>query len=273
MRLKPLGSPTTAGFLPEDYIQRKAENRSNAISLVLFGVVMFCVIGAFLVTNRQWSTVRARQADINQQYAAETKKIEQLKTLEAQKAEMMEKAEITTGLIERVPRSILLAELINRMPDRVVLTEVQLASKRVKDRDTGKADPKKKDDPKAKSLAGKGAPKGGKAKEAPPPEKPRPPRLEFTMALNGLAASDEDVADFQSGLRACGLLDRVDVVSSQATTVDEVPMRKFRIEAAVRVDADARRIEPLLVPRRNPYASGRATGARQAAADEPRSKE
>src|SRR5215813_10519693 len=118
-------SPLTAGaradagpsFLPEDYLLRKKERRSNMISLSLFCIVMFGVIAAFFVTSRQWNDVKTRQAKINTEYTAESKKIDQLNVLEAQKREMMEKAEITAALIERVPRSILLAEIINRMPE------------------------------------------------------------------------------------------------------------------------------------------------------------
>ena len=45
-------------FLPEDYLAQKAERRTNLICLALFAVVMMAVVGAFLVTNRQWSRMR-----------------------------------------------------------------------------------------------------------------------------------------------------------------------------------------------------------------------
>jgi len=76
-------------FLPEDYIARKSETRANLLCLSLFGVVMFAVIGAFFVTNRQWLSVRREQETINKLYTKETMKIEQLKSLEEQKTEML----------------------------------------------------------------------------------------------------------------------------------------------------------------------------------------
>ncbi|MCW5765645.1 MAG: hypothetical protein KIT68_06690 [Phycisphaeraceae bacterium] len=238
---------TTAAtsFLPEDYLQRKSEARANAINLVLFGVVLFGVIGAFFVTNQQWSSVRARQAQINQEYMAETQKLEQLRLLEAQKREMIEKAEITAALLERVPRSILMAELINRMPERLTLTEVSLQSRRIKE------EPKKPAAAAApKSLSAKpggGAPGSVAAPE--PAPRPRPPKMEFTVVLIGLSPADTDIADYHTALKDCPLIDRVEMVSSIETKVDETMMRKFRLEAQIRVDADARRIEPLQVPR------------------------
>ncbi|MBL8990601.1 MAG: hypothetical protein JNJ48_03370 [Phycisphaerae bacterium] len=233
-------------FLPEDYLQRKSEARANAINLVLFGVVLFGVIGAFFVTNQQWSSVRARQAQINQEYMAETQKLEQLRLLEAQKREMIEKAEITAALLERVPRSILMAELINRMPERLTLTEVSLQSRRIKE------EPKKPagaNQPKTLSAkpAGAGAP--GSVAPPEPPARPRPPKMEFTVVLIGLSPADTDIADYHTALKDCPLIDRVEMVSSIETKVDETMMRKFRLEAQIRLDADARRIEPLQVPR------------------------
>ena len=62
--------------------------------LLLFGVVMFCVSAAFFVTNQQWGSVRSVQGEINKEFTAETAKIDQLKLLETQKAEMVEKARV-----------------------------------------------------------------------------------------------------------------------------------------------------------------------------------
>ncbi|HYE03138.1 MAG TPA: hypothetical protein VD963_07875 [Phycisphaerales bacterium] len=246
-----------ASFLPEDYLRRKLERRTNLLALGMFSVVMFGVVAAFFVTNRQWSTVKRTQLEINTQYATEAKKIEQLKLLEAQKGEMLEKAEITAALIERVPRSILLAEVINRMPPELTLTEVKLTGKRVREAPPpkpGKAPADKKprsisaSGAKAASTAG-GAGAAPDAKEAP---KPAPPKFEFVFELVGLASTDERVADYHTALKQCPLLAQVDLAYSNEVTIDEVSRRKFRIEAQIRPTADARKIEPLLVPRAAP---------------------
>jgi len=231
-------------FLPEDYLQRKWESRANTISLLLFGVVLFGVVGAFFVTNRAWNTVRSQQREINAEYTEQTKKIEQLKVLEQQKLEMLDKAEVTTALIERVPRSILLAELINRMPDRLTLTDVEIKSKRIVEAPTvAKTGPK---------SIGKGPAKPGTAPakdEA--PKIVKPPRIEYSISLIGLATTDEAVADYLSALKDCELLERVDHVLSQASIVNSTTMRKFRLEAQIRPDADARKIAPLKVTRKD----------------------
>ena len=120
-----------ASFLPEDYIERKTERRANLIYLTLFAVVIFSVVGAFFVTNRQWATVKSQQQAINARYTKAAQDIELLKSLEAQKQQRMAKAELTMALIEKAPRSLLLAELINRMPEKLTLLEFEIDSKRI----------------------------------------------------------------------------------------------------------------------------------------------
>lgn len=241
-----IGGGAGGSFLPEDYLRRKAERRSIIISLALFAIVTMGVVGAFFVTYQQWNSVKARQATINKEYALETQKIEQLNKLEAQKAEMLEKADITTALVEKVPRSILLAELINRMPKQLTLTEFSVQSKRIND--TPKPTNAKA---KTRSLAGaqnKGAAKG-KGKEEPEKPKPVAPKFEYKLEIVGLSVTDEDVADYVTALNQCPLLQKVDLIYSGSHTVEELTMRKFRVEAMIRTTADARQIEPLHVPR------------------------
>lgn len=240
-------SANAQSFMPEDYLLARRESKVNSINLLLFGVVLCAVVGAFFVTHRQWNAVRAKQQAINAEYATEAEKIEQLKLLDTQKQEMLEKAEITTALIEKVPRSILLAEVVNRMPERVTLAELELKSRRIREEA-----PKKSAAAGPKSLSASNAKSAGKAgknaKDAPPP-KPRPPKMEFTLSIQGLAASDQDVAEYHAALKECGLLERVDLVSTEGTRVQDTPVRRFRIEAQISQTADARSVTPLNVPR------------------------
>jgi Tfp pilus assembly protein PilN len=233
-----------ASFLPGDYVARKAEMRANLICLALFGVVMFGVTGAFFVTNRQWLQVKRSQEQITGQYTMEAAKIEQLKTLEKQKAEMMDKAEITTALIERVPRSVLMAELITRMPDDITLLELSLVSKRIKETPVvskdAKAGPQIKTLSTAKPAAGK-----GDVKEPPAPEKIAPPKFEFTLRMIGVARVNNNIADYIQSLKECPLLENTDLKYIKEISIEKLDLRKFEIEATIRKDADARGIQPV----------------------------
>jgi hypothetical protein len=244
--LKP--SESGASFLPQDYVARKNELRANLICLSLFGVVMFGVIAAFFVTNRQWLQVKREHEAVELQYSQERTKIDQFNRLETQKVEMADKAVVTTALLENVPRSTLISELVTRMPADCTLLEVQLVSKRVKEAPPAASAPVKgAGAPAIKNLGLKPAGAVSMVKtpgpEAPAPEKVAPPKFEFTIKLVGVAKLNNNVADYIQALKACPILDSVDLKTLNPTTIEKLDMRKFEIEATIRKGVDARTIQ------------------------------
>lgn len=238
--------PIDASFLPEDYLERRAEARTNLISIALFVVVTLGVIGAFFVTSRQWNDVKAYQQAVNVRYTQAAKDIEQLKQLEKQKTDLLEKAEITTALIERVPRSILLAELVNRMPSKMTLLSIEVASTRLDKpvRQYGAPPPEDKKDG-GKSLSGKAA--ADKKKN----DKPvvTAPRFDHKIILVGVARTHNEVARYVSNLQECTMLTGVDLIFSEQTKIENQTMNRFRVEAVLRPEADARKVTPMSAPR------------------------
>jgi Tfp pilus assembly protein PilN len=232
-------SGSAGGFLPEDYVHSRAEKRASLLTLVLFGVVMFAVAGAFFVTNRQWIDVRAEQQAINAEYTREAQKIEQLKALEKQKAEMLAKAELTTALIERIPRSLLTAELVTRMPEQITLLNMELKSKRIM---PATATPQAK--PTAGSLMRTGS--GGAAQSA-EPVTPRvtAPTYEYNLKVTGVSQQNNEIADYLASLKQSPLLEGVDLTYIKPTKIHDIELRRFEIVARLRPDADAREVEPV----------------------------
>ncbi len=235
-----------ASFLPEDYLAQRAERRSSILSLTLFIVVMTAVVGAFLVTNRQWSRVKIEQQEINAHYTDAAKRISELEELERQKQQLVERAEVAAALVERVPRSILLAELINRMPDAVSLQEFDLDSEREKIKRPPPSASK------VKSIASD----GGKAPVRQPTKaseaderKVEVPVYQVAIEMEGVAPSNQHVAAYLTNLGQCGLLKDVELRFSRETTVDDQPVRAFRIRAIIDPHADAKQFEPLKLRR------------------------
>jgi len=228
------GAQQGASFLPEDYVSRQHDRRTNIIGLTLFFVVITGVLGAFFVTNQRWSTVKDQQEAINTRYQQAAKEIEQLKRLEAQKAEMLARATLTASLKERAPRSIVLAELLNRMPEAVALSDIELEAKKI----TPARAPKKRSA--TRSLASN---QGGEQEQE--DNRPKPPAYSTTLGIVGVASTHNDVAAYVSALQGCQLLDHVELRFSEATIVDDRELNKFRIEARLNASADARDIEPL----------------------------
>lgn len=259
----PFKRPDSGGsFLPHDYVAGKAERRATLTLLVIFTVVMVAIISAFMVTSQQWNEVRRQQRLIDTSYAEEQVKIQQLRELELQRAELVDKAEVTTALIDRVPRSVLLAEIVTRMPGRVTLLQFTLESKRIRASvPPPTAAPAQGRGAGVRSIAagGRGAARGQTATNDRP--KVEPPRFESTLTLVGVATVNNDIADFLQALKACPLLEQADLQFIQATVIDDIERRKFEIRARIRPDADASlvaRAQPAIL--RGDF-SGRRPGA------------
>jgi len=225
-------APSHNSFLPEDYIRSKAETRANIITLTLFAIVLGAVMGAFVVTKSSVQQVAGRKAFVNQQFKEAGQKIEQLKLLESQQAQMMEKASITAALIEKVPRWALLAEITFRMPAEMRLDSLVVKSTRLEVKPPEEVKPTG-----VKSLTGKAAAKikGEKPKE---PEKPKPqaPRFTYLLTLEGSAVRNQDVADFHQSLKTSPVLDRVELSFIRDAKENKQDLRKFQFTAAVRSD-------------------------------------
>jgi Tfp pilus assembly protein PilN len=223
-------------FLPTEYVRNKSQVRANFVALLLFTLVMAGVIGAFVVNHQRWREVNEQSRLIAAQFEEEASKIDQLKALETQRADLLDRAEVVTALIDRVPRSVLMAELVRELPGGVTLVLVDLEGERVKP-PAPKPDPKSK--VKTRSLTSRAAPADEKAEE---PQKVLPPRFRHTVVIEGLAADNTLIADYVSVLQASPLLAEVELPLITGTIVEQTEYRRFKITMRLREQADARQV-------------------------------
>ncbi|MCK6476362.1 MAG: PilN domain-containing protein [Phycisphaerales bacterium] len=233
----------SGSFLPDEYVARRAELRAGVLGLMLFGVVMALVVGAFFVTNQRWRAVRAEARAVQAEYEDQNQRIEQLEALERDRDDMLEKAEIVSALVEKTPRSVLMYELVSRMPPGMTMLEVNLEGKRV---EPPKADDKAKKGPQKVGTLSKGKPpasKSGKsdakkadAKKEPAPVKERiaPPKFDYKLTLTGVTAVNTEVTDYLAKLTECEIFQNVDLVYIRETQIDHVDLRKFEISCQLR---------------------------------------
>lgn len=230
-------SAAHGSFLPAEYVKNKSQMRANFFALLLFTLVMAGVIGAFVVNHQRWREVREQARTISAQFEDEAAKIDQLKQLETQRADLLDRAEVVTALVDRVPRSVLMGEIVRAMPTGMTLTLVQLEGERAKP-------PVQKSDPKAskgktKSIASKTV-KGKDEKE--PEPKVLPPKFKHTVTVEGLADQNEKIADFLAAIKASPLFTEVELPLIASTIVDQVEYRKFKVTMRLREQADARQV-------------------------------
>ncbi len=219
-----MNAPNQLSFLPEDYFAKKQARRTNYDRAQrLFVVVMAGVTGAFLVSERMTRAIEKRHIAIELQYAEAAKRLKQVSEMQDKQKRMAQQAELTASLLEKVPRSYLLADITNAMPDGVSLLDFDMVSRIVQQPVKQVSDFEKK---KAELDAQNS---GKKLTAAPPP----PKQYEVNMKMTGVAGTDVQVAQFLKELSKSKLLKDVNLVITDEFTQDKAKLRKFQIEAVL----------------------------------------
>src|SRR5881398_2676207 len=106
-----MGAPNQLSFLPEDYLELKAQRRTNVICAVLFVAVIGGIMSVFYASDKQDKAVNERHAQVRREVLEKAKRIDQVKQMQDKQRQMAHQAELTSSLLEKVPRSYLLAEI------------------------------------------------------------------------------------------------------------------------------------------------------------------
>ena len=122
-------SQNAVDFLPEDYVEKRAAHRSAILFIGLFAAVMAGIVAAYLIPEQRRQKVMEERAQVNQQFEEAGRQLAQLQEMEQEKQKMIGKAEVTAYLLEKVPRSVLLAEYTRMLPKGASLLTVELKSK------------------------------------------------------------------------------------------------------------------------------------------------
>ena len=123
-----MNAPNQLSFLPEDYLENKAQRRANVICAVLFLVTMVSIGLAFTTSERSLKEVEQKHAKIEQEFTDAAKRIEQVQQMQDKQRTMAHQAELTASLLEKVPRSLILAKITNSLPAGCSLTDFVLLS-------------------------------------------------------------------------------------------------------------------------------------------------
>jgi len=211
---------STINLLPADYLQRRRQHRGNLICAVLFGVVIVTICGAAFVSERSTSRTREVCDRMNVAYADAARLIDEVHQLEKQKSTMLDKAKRSAALMEKMPRSYLLAMLTNSLPQGASLKSVRMTVQIAAEPELAK--------PKNKAAA-------MRARSAPP----KAPKLTVVLAVTGKATTDVHVARFIARLAAHPLTDVVDLsYSRESRNREEKGAREFQLTILLRPDAD-----------------------------------
>ena len=217
-------------LLPDDYADRRRRHRANLFCMVLFVCVMAGVGAAELVSRSSLANARGVLQRVNHDYTQAGLLIDQMRDLEAQEVALRRRAELTAGLIERVPRSSLLAAVCQALPKHSCLHEVTLEQQRVIRRTGDAPSSSSGRSTRFQTMSGQAPAASGE-------------EVVTVLEISGLASTDVEVARFIANLARCPLVATADLVYSQEKTAaqggSDDASRKFQVKLELKPGADA----------------------------------
>lgn len=222
-------------FMPDDYLSQKSIRRTNHLCSALLLAVLVALGGAFLWSRSGLLSLRAEHAQVTDAFNVEADRIKRLDELRKQHESILHRAQLADSLIEKLPRSAMMASLRSHLPEGAALVEFTLNSAEI-------VVPR----PATTSTASK-KPKKPDPKTPPPP--PEPKRYRQFIKLTGVAYTDLQVAQFIGNLVRSDYFEEVSLIQSRPFKVGRDNVRRFEVEMRVRPDAAVTRpAAPVIAP-------------------------
>jgi Tfp pilus assembly protein PilN len=212
-------SPNQLSFLPDDYLERKARRRTNLVCAVIFSAFAVAASVMFVMNSRASSALDERRKKVEAEYGQAAMRIQQVQQMQEKQKRMARQAELTASLLEKVPRSYLLAEFTNSLPAGVSLLDFALTST-----------------PRAPVVAAQTKFEQKQAARTAVVDQ-GPKVYDVKLQLTGVAFSDVQVAQYIRKLSESALLKQVSLVLVEEFKQDDQKLRKFQLE--MRLDPQA----------------------------------
>jgi len=221
-------------FVPEDYIKNIEFKRTNIFYFVLFAMIMAGLGGVFTTIKIRQQTLNKEEELLNTRLFQESEALIQVEELQAKRNKMWRTALTANKLIEPLPKSVLLAGLVNTLPDGASLLRLKLIQKQVTE-SVENIKPQANQYKMAqndKSTSGQS-------------EVPQKKLLITHIEIEGVAPSDVEVAKYIEQLDNSTLLDTVELVESKEYRLLTTPsqqstrgagplLREFKLKATVK---------------------------------------
>jgi hypothetical protein len=225
-----MSSPNQLSFLPDDYLERKARHRANILCGVLAVIVLGIIVSAFWYQEKITASVERRFTEVDKKYAEAAMRIEKVNQMRNQQQQVVRRAELAASLVEKVPRSNILAEYTNSLPAGLSLLAVQMESREK----FIPPPPMSAFEKRRMEMEGKGAP-------------PAPKVYEVYLKIEGVASTDIQVAGLIEKLKHSPLFKDVNLIfteefqlrtNNQTERDKHDVLRKFQIEMMLNPQAE-----------------------------------
>jgi Tfp pilus assembly protein PilN len=197
-----MSAPNELSFLPEDYLEKKIIRRANIVCVLLLllggGAIAIC----YSWMRAESTKIDAGFAEVDSHYLDAARKIEQVKKMHEKQRAVFHHAELAASLVERVPRSNILAEVTNSLPTGVSLLDFAMHSS-LHQNDAGV--------PNTAFAAQRAALDAKNTAES-----AKPPQHDVKLTITGIASDDVQVAQLMTHLDHSPLFNAVNLVISDS---------------------------------------------------------
>jgi len=190
---------------------------------------------AFTMSENATKIIDKQYSKIEENYVNEAKRIEQVRQMHEKQQRMAHQAELTASLLEKVPRSHILAEVTNCLAPGVSLIEFNMESKQRVKNNSANASLTAYE---IKKMA-REAQRSGKEEEKSTDAKV----YDVYMKVAGTAYNDGQVAQFINKLSKSRLLKDVNLAVTDEFIQGDDKLRKFQIEMMLDPDVDIQALE------------------------------
>lgn len=217
-------STNALSFLPDDYLAARRRRRTHVFCGALFLVSAAAVGTGFSLAHSALTRAEKHLVDVDRRYTDAAKRIRQATQIQQKQRTLARQAELTAALLEKVPRSNVLAAVTNALPEGASLTDMNLTSRK-RDLSIPNLPGQTALDRKLNAANSPGNPLSGLP--------PMPVIYDVSVRLAGRAVSNAQVASFMRQLEQSELFSGVTLVSNQQSEKTGDTIRKFVLEAVL----------------------------------------
>ncbi|QDU33975.1 Fimbrial assembly protein (PilN) [Poriferisphaera corsica] len=204
----------STNLMPDEYKDYQATKKASTVFVAAFSIIFLGIVAVYLVTNSKINDLRAKQSNMFEQYTGAASDIDQLNKLKEKKKQIVGVAKIAGELIEVVPRSRIIAEIVNCMPDKMTLSGMEIKTKKVTVARLSNVSSIKQQKNKKKAMA---------------PRK----QEQQSVIIEGYASNDLEIAEIVTKLKNNMIFTSTEIKYIEDSIIDNAKYRKFNLECVI----------------------------------------
>jgi Tfp pilus assembly protein PilN len=206
-------------FVPQDYIKRKRARKANMLCGMLAAVVVVALGIALMLTGATGDEIEQMQSTAQSRLSEAAADVARWKKMQSDRQALLERAERSAELMNPLPHSRIVAEVVSALPSSSALTELHVL------------------DQKVRVIEAAAPPAGAAGRRGRQPAQVVRERVETRLRVIGIAPTDVEVARVMAGLSGSALFEKVELAYSEDQVVSGRAVRKFEVSMQLRGNA------------------------------------